>query len=388
MPPETWPTGALAVTALGAVSPLGWDAPSSCAAARAGLLRIAPLDDYVGRDPDTGNAESVRGHTVAGCTEGFTGNGRLLRLGAVAMSDLRRSCPEEDWRQTGLVLNLPSGLPLQAAAKASGLQPSLDSEAEEESEPDTLEALRPQQEQLLLTRLTRLADVPVPAGHWRVTRGDQAGFLHALAAATQLLAKRAVSRCIVGGIDSYVDRPVVEALDSLRLLKTPSRPQGVLPGECATFLLVEPLALARRRGARIDCVLGAHALRREPHDRFAGRPWNGEALAEACAQVWQALPAAQQPGRLIGNLTGDERRAYDWGCALSRLMGRGLPSELPAWNTGICFGEIGAATAPMAITMAARAFARGYGGTRSILVWLASDSGERGALHVLAPPSS
>ncbi|RJS21936.1 hypothetical protein DRW03_16555 [Corallococcus sp. H22C18031201] len=247
--------------------------------------------------------------------------------------------------------------------------------------------MRQQQEQVFLSRLTRLAGVPVPTGNCRVIRGDQAGFLEALTIAAQLLRQHGVSRCIVGGIDSYVDRPVVEALDELRLLKTPSRSQGLIPGECAVFLLVEPVALARRRGARIDCELGMNALRHEPQDRFAAQRWKGEALAEACAEVWQALPPAQVPGRLIGNLTGDERRAYDWGCALSRLMSRGLPSELPAWHTGISFGEIGAATAPMAIAMAARAFARGYGGTDSMLVWMSSDSGERGALHVLAPSS-
>lgn len=385
---ESWPSGALAVTAIGVVSPLGWDAVSSCAAARAGLLRISPLEDCIGRNPDTGDAEPLLGHTVVGCTEGFTGPGRLIRLGVAALSDLRRACMKDDWRQTGLVLNLSSSLLLQAAAAASGLTSDLDSKDEEEPPAASLEVLRQQWEQHMLTRLTRLAELPVPSGHWTVTRRDQAGFLHALAAAARLLEQRAVSSCIVGGIDSYVDRPVVEALDTLRLLKTPSRPHGILPGECAAFLRVELLETARRREAPIRCVLGARALHGEPHDRFAGQPWQGAALATAFSQVWQTLPAAQQPGRLIGNLNGDERRAYDWGCALTRLQGQGLPSELPAWHTGISFGEIGAATAPMAISMAAHAFARGHAGTRSIMVWLSSDGGERSALQVLAPPSS
>jgi 3-oxoacyl-[acyl-carrier-protein] synthase-1 len=379
---ESWPSGALAVTGLGVVSPLGWDAVSSCAAARAGLLRISPLDDYTARDPDTGSAEPVLGHTVSGCTEGFTGDGRLIRLGVAALSDLRRSQGDDGWKQTGLVLNLASGLQFQAAVASSGME----AQVEEEFDAHSLEMLRQQQERYLLTQLTRLAGTPVPSHHWRVVRGDQAGFLHALEAATRLLEQRAVSRCIIGGIDSYVDLPFIEALDELRLLKTASRPQGILPGECATFLQVEPVQDARRRGAHIHCVLGTRALHKEAHDRFAGRPWVGAALAEALSQVWRALPAGQQQVRLIGNLTGDERRAYDWGCALSRLHGHGLSSEQRAWHTGVSFGEIGAATAPMAITMAARAFARGYAGTRNMLVWLSSDNGERGALQVLAPP--
>ncbi len=387
MASDAWPSGALAVTALGAVSPLGWDATSSCAAVRAGLVRISPLDDYTARDPDTGNAEMVLGHTVSGCTEGFTGSGRLLRLGVAALSDLRRSQDDDSWKQTGLVLNLASSLTLRAAAVAIGEPTDLDAEEEERGEA-ALEDLRQQQEQHLIAQLKRLAESPFPSTHCRIIRGDQAGFLHALTAATRLLEQRAVSRCVIGGIDSYVDRPVVEALDALRLLKTASRPHGILPGECAAFLQVEPVEAARRRGAPIHCVLGVRALHREAHDRFAGRPWQGAALAEAFSQVWQALPAGQQPGRLIGNLTGDERRAYDWGCALSRLQGRGLPSDLPAWHTGLSFGEIGAATAPMAIAMAASAFARGYARTRSMLVWMSSDNGERGALQVLAPFNS
>lgn len=380
---------ALAVTGLGVVSSLGWDAISSCAASRAGILRPSPLDDYVGRDPETGNAEPVLGHTVSGCTEGFTGVGRLIRLGVAALLDLQRSMEDGRWNQTGLVLNLASGLHLQAASAATGQAPwaSESGADDEELGESALESLRRQQEQRLLSRLTRLAGMPVPSSNCQVFRGDQAGFLHALEAAAQQLKGRRISRCILGGLDSYVDKPLAQALDDLRLLKTPSRPQGALPGECAAFLQVELLESARQRGAQIGCVLGTRAIQREAHDRFSGRRSQGVALAEAISQVWQALSPRQHPGRLIGNLTGDERRAYDWGFALSRLQGRGFPTDLPAWHTGLSFGEIGAATAPMAIALATRAFARGYAGTRSMMVWLCGDSSERGALHVLAPPS-
>ncbi|MDY7230922.1 hypothetical protein [Hyalangium rubrum] len=377
---DSFPPNALAVTGLGMVSSLGWDAVSSCAAARAGVLRLSPIDGYFGRDPDTGDAEPILGHTVANCTEGFTGLGRITRLGVAALEDLLQGPEEFSWKKTGLILNLSSGLHLQAASSATRRE-------SEVTDPDTnLDALLRQQEQRLLTRITAMADMPIPSSHWKIFRGDQAGFLHVLETAAYQLKQQIVSRCIIGGLDSYVDPPVAIALDELRILKTPSRPQGVLPGECASFLQVESLESARQRGARIVCVLGVQALHREKFGRFSGLPSQGQALADALLQVWEALTPRQRPGRLIGNLTGDERRAYDWGFALSRLQGKGFPTDIPAWHTGLSFGEIGAATAPTAITLAARAFERGYADTQSILMGLSSDSSDRGALHMLAPP--
>jgi len=49
------------------------------------------------------------------------------------------------------------------------------------------------------------------------------------------------------------------------------------------------------------------------------------------------------------------------------------------------FGELGAATGPAAVCMAAQAYARGYGPASVGLVWLADDSGARGAFAVSAP---
>lgn len=376
------PTGALAITGLGMVSSLGYGVMGSCAVARAGMARPEGLDDFRVVDPETKEAFPAAGHAVAHLTRGFSGLGRLVRLGRAALEDLRHHARLEAGPRTGIVLNLPSGYFL-AEAERRALARAGPDEFPPPPEPLHADVLREKYSQSLLPRLREV----VPGGWAReeLFFEDSPGLVLALRAARRLLQERRVERCIVGCIDSRVDPEVLAALGELGVLKMPGHPVGLMPGEGAAFFLVESSEAARRRAAPVQAFVDEMSLATEPFDLLSPQPKVGVALASALEELLGRLEeGGQETGLVIGDLNGMEARANDWGCSLVRLRHR-VPQAAADWYPALAFGDVGAATGAFSVCMAARGFARGYAPSPNVLVWLWGERGARGALYVRAP---
>jgi hypothetical protein len=379
--------GTLTITGLGLVTALARDVISSCAAARAGMSRARLLKDFPLWNSTTCQPEPGTGHVVAELTHGFTGNGRLLRLGVAGLQDLNRSI---DFRKAGkvaLIVNLPSGYhfaraitgPLGGEEAPAVLAERIDVE------------LRERRSKTLATFLPRLvaqAGIAVELELSRLHFGDEVGFVDALAEAARMLTEGVADACIVGGIDSQVDGETLQALHSLRILKSPDMPVGRIPGEAAAFIVIERAEGARQRDVQPLGLLDGYAGAREPSDRFdASRP-TGEALARCLVEVVSSVAPQDGPRLLISDLNGEDYRAHDWALAMVRLRAR-IGFSCPAeWIPALSFGSLGAAAGPTAIAMACRGFARGYADDTGALAWLLADDGGRAALCVRAPANT
>ncbi len=88
------------IAGIGLVSALGCDAATSCAAARAGLVRSRVLDNFALRSAVDGEAEPVIGHPVSLLTRGFEGDARLMRLLQGALTDLLADTADFPWAGT------------------------------------------------------------------------------------------------------------------------------------------------------------------------------------------------------------------------------------------------------------------------------------------------
>ncbi|MCY1078315.1 hypothetical protein [Archangium lansingense] len=361
----------LAVTGLGMVSSLGWDAASSCAAIRAGITRPQPLPDVYVTDEDLLEPVPLMGHPVSGLTDGFGPLGRWLQLAHACVEDLcatARLPPPSDtrfWSQTGWVCVLPH---LDAARYLEV----------RDSGPELMMATWLER----LVRTLGLASRPrwvhfVHAGH--------AGTAFALQLARQGLAARHVERVVVLAVDSYLDETSLEWLQARHRLKTPDRSVGLMPGEAGACLLVEPMGSARQRGAPVLAVAAAVATGREAGSFVEGQPQLGEALIRAAGEALAGIPPGKGlEGDLLCDLNGEQWRALAWGHAQVRLRER--LERVRLLLPGVSLGDVGAASGAVGVCIAARAFARRYAMGDEALVLSSAEHGEVGAILVLRAP--
>lgn len=369
--PSTAPQAPLAITGIGMISALGTDAATSCAAARAGLSRAAPLSSLRVYSAADWAQVGVIGHAVRPYAEGFEGLGKLVRLASGALTDLLAGdAPQrEDWARTAVCVALPSGY--LEAAQARALVPP--QPAPVGVDPGAV-----------IPRALQLHGIEISPANQLAVREDQAGFATAIGRAAQLLAGGAVDRCILGGVDACTDEAFLSAAHQFGLVKTPEQAAGFQPGEAAAFLWIETLAGARARGRPCLARIDAWAAGADPVARDSGLPALGHGLADCIGRCLAALPdQGAGIGWIIDNLNGDAVRGNDWGYALARLVARFPPlGTAPVETPAAAFGEIGAASGAVAACVAVRAFARGYAPGAPVLVWLASDSSARGAFVI------
>lgn len=376
MTPQT--SDAVAVTALGMMTPLGRNAVVSCAAARAGITRVTELKnlDFSG-DAAFGGETMAEGPTISGAIvrgigDTFSGVARALMLGGPAIDEILESRPLTDGERarTGFILTLSDHFVLDADARA---HPG-------EALPSV--AWRRQTESLL----ARLAEPRklAPAPRQLVLRyGGNVGLAAGLQDATALIESNAVDRCIVGAIDSRAEAGFLQAAARLRLLRTADNPVGLTPGEAAAFLLLERPRDAARDRRPVVATIATTTVGTSSTDLLA-KDWlaSGGELADV---LRAALGAAPSVAFSIGDLNGTERRAVEWGNTLVRMGAQhGFPG-LPTWFPALSFGDTGAASGAVGLCMAARAFARRYAPGGTGLVWLSSESGAKAAIVVQAP---
>lgn len=380
--------GGVAITGRGMISSLGSNVTTACAAERAGLSGASDLD-LVLKSLDDGEPTPVRGCAAGSLTRGFEGFARLLRLAHLGLADLLRQDPNGPWlsHQTCVYLALPDP---QRIWTGTALIP--DDEARSRREEDAKEALEdppPNIASRLLQTATRLAGWPVdPTLRFSSTEGHT-GVAEALDRAMSDLQDGRVGAAIVGGVDSLLDESTLVWLDGAHRLKRDGVPVGLVPGEAGAFLLLETQKAAKARGARVygtvRKVVSAHD--KTPH--IEGANPLGEGLAEVLRGVAPVAKLAEPaPAWIVHDMNGETYRAMEWGMALARVR-----AELPSlaspviWYPAISFGDVGAATGALAISVVTHAFARRRAPSGRALVISSSDGPARRAFVVAATPS-
>ena len=376
----------LAVTGIGMVTPLGLDAVTSCAAARAGLRRIEEIDDLYVPGGEGGDPVPLAGHRVPLVTAGFFGIGRLARLAAAGLADLRQAVPDLDRVRLGFIL--VTGSSAYQAAWLGKARANPDEDPEElDAYQARLAAADRQIDDDLLDTVSRRAGLQVAAPVRATVRATSVGLVAALVKAREWLDSGACDRCVVGAVDSLVDPNLLARLLDLGLLKTPARPIGMIPGEAAAFLLLERARAASARGAGIQALIETPLAAEGPrHPLVAGtidaRP---DTFSAALAQTIAAVHGGRFGGTLVANLNGDDHRAQVWSDALLRLRPTHELGGRPAWLPCLAFGDTGAASGCVSMAMLVRGWARRYAPAPEALVCLQDDIGGRGVVPVRAP---
>jgi 3-oxoacyl-[acyl-carrier-protein] synthase-1 len=373
----------LAVTGIGMVSPLGFDAVSSCAAARAGIRGVVDLDAFHVFDDQAEAEVPLAVHMIPKISNGLFGIGRLLQIALVAIDDLRRTSSGPTDRPIGMILVLRSDCHRAAWIERVRSSPELATSLDFDVEAAEVElaADRKRLAENLLGQIVRLGDVRVASRATRVVLADQSGFVAALEQARVWLQDGTCEKCWIGGVDSYLDPPVLEALDGLGLLRTPDRSVGLMPGELACFIALEDDRRVVAGGRQPLGVIDAFAR----EEGSAHRTTDGPRTADPLVRVLASVEKERASDLLVVNLNGDPVRASEWAHAQVRRLAMGVQDRAPSWLPPLYFGEIGAATGPASVALLTHGWARRYALPSMATVGMIEDGCARSAFSMFPP---
>lgn len=335
----------LYVVSHGARTPLGTRAAPSAAALRAGISRIKELPQLRDRqgNPMYVSLDGLLPIETMGAS----------RLTAIAQSALHEACELPSDRHARLQVPLLLALP---EPRPGVTRSRLDVVAQE---------LRGTAASVDITRVEVFAE------------GHAAGFM-ALARAAQLI-EQGLPACLVGGVDSYYDPDTLDWLDADKRLAGGDARSAFIAGEGAAFVMVMSPAAAKSLQLLPLAQLLAVAIGQEHKPIDGPIPRVGEGLTQTIRAAIEALPAdIQHIDAVICDINGERHRGEEWGFVCLRL-GQYFRDPTRYRSPADTWGDMGAASCPLFVSLVIEAAARGYAKGERTLLWSGSDGGRRGA---------
>lgn len=351
----------LHVVGLGIVCPVGASAPVATAAMRARLtrIRLSPEDgdDLVDGQPPLVGATPAH---VARVGEGAP---------VTAADDVARSTAQ----LTQAVRECLAALPGTRGPLPDGILAWL-AVREAPSQADPLA-------QVLQAAVTARAKL---VGVRRIVAGQAGGLLALEHAATALGAGEA-ELALVAGVDALTSDETLKRLAREARLLFLGRSFGFVPGEgAACVLLATEAALARLKLRSLGRVL-ATGIAKEKNLRTGPAPVIGEGLTQAVRGALDGLPGGGRVAEVYCDLNGERYRTDEWGFTLPRVLDQvAHPQRFVVASTSV--GDVGAASGPLLLAMAAADGLRGRTAGGPALIWTSADSGERSAALLELPP--
>ena len=346
----TYSDSVLVIGALGATTPVGRSAAASAAAVRAGISGFAEhpyMVDGVGRpmcvapmpwiDPERSLGDRIVDALVGAVEE--------------ALAPTRKAGNQVS---VSLLINLP--------------------------------AVRPGMPKDLERIVTAGVSNRFPQAFERIAVASlgHAGCIAALRSASTALQAQPSGMCIVAGADSYLEPDMLEWLDHTDQLHGAGERNnawGFVPGEAAgAVLLGGRAALDRLRLLPLGTVRSI-GLGRETQLINSGTVCLGLGLTGAVRDALGALHRDERVTDVYCDLNGEPYRADEYAFLVTRTREHFLtPSDFV--SPADCWGDVGAASVPLMITLACAAGQKGYARGDLSLVWASSVTGERGAVLV------
>jgi len=338
----------------GAVTPVGLSSVETCASIRA---RISAFTDTVYRRPP---AEPILGARVpASQTLKHSASAWLINLATRAILECMSSI-QAPASKVALIICLPETYRRHPA----------------------ITELESSNFLLMIERKTKLSFHTNSS----ILLSGHSAAIHGIAIARKLMEREGIEYCIVGGVDSLLNRFDIERLTAANRLHDERNPQGVIPGEGAAFIVVTHpdqsvatpcLASILGVGAAMekDTVLG---------ERFSTGRGLRKALDAALAD--SACEESQMSFR-VSDMNGERYRAWESFISTTRFY-RTRRAALPVWLPATSVGDMGVAAGPLNLLIAAMGIARGYAPGPIAVCEASSDEGLRTALIMSPAPGA
>ncbi|WP_158501883.1 3-oxoacyl-ACP synthase [Vitiosangium sp. GDMCC 1.1324] len=339
----------LHVTATGMVSPVGLNAASAGAAMRAGLSAFGMLPYWDNaRKPITGSLVPVLPLDMGR-------HERLVDLLAMAIADALGGEAGVGLEQVPLLVAVAEpGRPGGGADMAGELVARVERRLERRFHP----------------RLSRV-----------LPGGNAAGF-QVLETARKLVMDRRADACLVCGVDSFLNARSLLWLEEHGRLKTRRNADGVIPGEAAACVRVEPHMGGTRPPMATLVGLG---FAQEPASVLNEEPLRADGLVRAGrAALEEAGLRMQDMDLRLSDVSGESYGFKEQALALTRLL-RVKQESLPLWLCAESIGEVGAAAGICQLVRVAQAYQRGYAPGERAMCFTSSVSGDRAVAVVQRP---
>ncbi|MBV8199333.1 MAG: beta-ketoacyl-[acyl-carrier-protein] synthase family protein [Acidobacteria bacterium] len=357
-------TARIAVTGLGVVTPLGTGKQELWAALLAGKVGFAPVESFDTSAFNVHLGAEVRGFSAAPYVRTLD-PARLGRASQLAIAASRLALADaglEDWRQGEQwgVAGERAGVALGTTAGESREIERFDDRylaGELDAVGGEFMALYPSHmmaahvaRELGLGGVSAMLPAACAAGNY------------ALAHAVDVLRAGRADLMLAGGADAFSRTTFtgfarLGAIAPERCQPFDRRRKGMIPGEGAAMLVLEPVAAARRRGARIYAEVAGYGLSCDAHHMTAAHP---EAAGAVRAMERALADAGVQPAEVsyisahgTGTLSNDRLETM----AVERVFGAG--TRVPISSVKSMLGHTMGAAAAIEAVVCALAVATG-----------------------------
>ena len=238
-------------------------------------------------------------------------------------------------------------------------------------------------DEALITNLTRQPDLPLQQDMVRCVRSGRAAGILGLEMARTLLYGQDVDYVLVGGSDSYWTYERLSVLDEADRVLATDNMDGFAPGEGAGFLLLTRSPEHATVHKDHIIALCQPSSSQEPGHMGSEEPNRGEGLATAFRQTLADYTGAGIHS-IYASMNGENFWSKEYGVAYMRNASswkEGINTEHPA----DCYGDLGSATGPVLIGLAAENLKR-HPGSAAHLVYASSDGPWRAAVRVEKRP--
>ncbi len=217
----------------------------------------------------------------------------------------------------------------------------------------------------------------VPRGH--------AGAAFALPGVCAALAAGQIDTAILGGVDTYYDADVVDALAAAGRIFDGKNLETFVPGEGGAFLLLARADVARQArwsaGARVEAV----AFADEPAAADPDAPVGGEALTCVVRAICDPLESlGRKVDWWLTDVTHERDRVREWQLVLPRATAGVCGPDAAFELLPPLLGDLGAATLPTAMALALEGMTRGDPPAQTCLACASSAGPGRGAVLLSA----
>lgn len=346
----------LAITAVGALTPVGANAEQTTSSIRAGISGMGEFPRYLSLtlDPDWADDDPLVAAPVPTLDPKLACPPRLIELALPVLAEVfeKARLKRADLPRTALRVAGP--------------------------EPDAA-VLEWQLGERFLPALLRESGLTSFQSQ-RLHLGGSPGAFELLAEVAQLLTSGSVDRCLLLAVDSYLSLDRLELLDRDWRLRSERSPDGFIPGEAACALMLELPARAATRGGSTAALIKAGFVGEEPQPASGDQQSSSRGLCQAL----EPLLGAAVPALWVGcDLNGASYRAFEWATAAARLGSR-LPGATHLTHPADCTGDLGAATGAVLIAQVAAAYSGGWAPAPDTVLWTAAEGPRRAAIRLSA----